>query len=418
MGRIAVLLAVAALVMAGSVGSAATSAPIPGTIAFESSLGPHPDVIVSNAEGKPQQRFASTAAGEAAPTWSPDGAQIAFTSDRTGVWHLYVAGSTGKAVPIGRAGTASEVDPAWSPDGKRITFTTTDGKGLSHISVAIVGTRGTATDLTKGPGVDGDPSWSPQGDRIAFDRVTDGSSDLWTVDLRGRAVSLTSGSALDEANPSWAPDGKHIAFDAADAKGNIDIYVLDLGTGEERRLTQDPGLDFQPAWSPDGTQIAFTSDRSRDWDIWVMNADGSGARDLSRNPKATDDSPAWRPAPTAQPMKQSSPLRAIQAAFICDVPIGSHPSHDPRNGDGLANKLCGDGTASTINGAGGDDRIDGGGGNDHLNGNAGNDTIYACAGVSPDHDVVDGGAGTDTAWVSKAGANMDTWSNVDWPRSC
>jgi Tol biopolymer transport system component len=417
MGRIAVLLAA---VTAVTVGSAATGPPISGTIAFESASGPHPDVIVTSVEGRPQQRFASTLAGEAAPTWSPDGTQIAFTSDRTGLWHLYAAGSSGKAVPIGRAGAASEVDPAWSPDGKRIAFATTDAKGLSHISLAVVGTRGSAADLTSGVVIDGDPSWSPQGDRIAFDRVSSGRSDLWAVDLRGKAAPLTRGSALDEANPTWAPDGKHIAFDADDAKGNIDVYVLDLATGEEQRLTQEPGLDFQPAWSPDGTQIAFTSDRGGDWDIWLMNADGTGARDLSRNPKATDDSPAWRPASTRNAPR--SVERALQAAFICDLPIGSStssPTQNPRNGDGLPNKLCGDGSPSTISGSGGDDRIDGGGGNDRLNGNTGNDTIYACAGVSPDRDIVDGGAGTsDTAWVRKSGANIDTWINVEWARGC
>jgi len=416
-GRFAVLVVAAAAVTAASVGSAATGPPISGTIAFESSVGPHPDVIVSTAEGKPQQPFASTPAGEAAPSWSPDGTQIDFTSDRKGVWHLYAAGATGKVVPIGRAGAASEVDPAWSPDGKRIAFTTTDVKRFSHISVAVVGTRGTATDLTKGLVVDQDPSWSPQGDRIAFDRVTNKRSDLWAVDLHGRAVPLTRGSLLDEANPSWAPDGKHIAFDAADPKGNVDVYVLDLATGEAQRLTQEPGLDFQPAWSPDGSQIAFTSDRSGDWDIWVMNADGTGAHDLSRNPRATDDSPAWRPTSTAKPLTQTSPLRAVQTAFICDLPIGG-PANNPLDGDSLPNKLCGDGTGSAIWGKGGDDRIDGGGGNDHLYGNAGNDTIYACAGVSPDRDVVDGGLGTDTAWVSKSGANIDAWFNVEWARSC
>ena len=417
MGRIAVFFAVGVAVTAVSLGSAATRPPIPGTIAFESATGPHPDLIVSNTEGRPQQRFASTlAAGEAAPTWSPDGTQIAFTSDRTGVWHLYVAGLTSKPLPIGRAGVASEVDPAWSPDGSRIAFATTDVKGTSHVSVADVGTSGTAIDLTKGPALDGDPAWSPTGDRVAFDRVTDGSSDLWAVDLRGRAVPLTRGTALDEANPTWAPDGKHIAFDAADAKGNLDVYVLDLVTGEERRLTQEPSLDFQPAWSPDGTQIAFTSDRSGDWDIWVMNADGTGVRDLSRNPKGTDDSPAWRPATTAHNATRSA-LRTVQSAFICDLPLGG-PGHNPLNGDGGANKLCGDGTASTISGGGGDDRIDGGGGNDRLNGNAGNDTIYACAGLSPDRDGIDGGAGTDTAWVMKSGTDRDTFGNVEWARRC
>ena len=66
--------------------------------------------------------------------------------------------------------------------------------------------------------------------------------------------------------------------------------------GEPIRLTDHPGADMHPAWSPDGTQIVFESKRdASDWDIWVMNADGSAPRNLTANEPADDGNPAWSP---------------------------------------------------------------------------------------------------------------------------
>ncbi len=53
---------------------------------------------------------------------------------------------------------------------------------------------------------------------------------------------------------------------------------------ELRRLTDERGRDQGPAWSPDGTRIVFMSDRDGDWEIYVMNADGSGQTRLTESP--------------------------------------------------------------------------------------------------------------------------------------
>ena len=60
------------------------------------------------------------------------------------------------------------------------------------------------------------------------------------------------------------------------------------------RLTQSPGLDVRPAWSPDGKQIAFTSNRDGNYDIYVMNSDGSNPRNATSHP-SRDDHAAWHP---------------------------------------------------------------------------------------------------------------------------
>lgn len=53
-------------------------------------------------------------------------------------------------------------------------------------------------------------------------------------------------------------------------------------------------LNIQPAWSPDGTRIAWASGQNNDWDVWVMNADGSGKTNLTATPATNEAVPSWR----------------------------------------------------------------------------------------------------------------------------
>jgi TolB protein len=62
--------------------------------------------------------------------------------------------------------------------------------------------------------------------------------------------------------PAWSPDGKRLALTLSGSGGNLDIYVLDLGTQELTRITDDPAIDTEAEWSADGRDLYFTSDRS------------------------------------------------------------------------------------------------------------------------------------------------------------
>ena len=106
------------------------------------------------------------------------------------------------------------------------------------------------------------------------------------------ATRLTVHDAFD-ASPVWSPDGRRIAFDSK-RDGNWEVYVMNAdGTGVTR-LTFNDAVDGSPSWSPDGRRIAFDSKRDGNLEIYVMNADGSGVTRLTHNP-ADDGYPSWSP---------------------------------------------------------------------------------------------------------------------------
>ena len=87
-----------------------------------------------------------------------------------------------------------------------------------------------------------------------------------------------------------SPDGRRLVVDIAG-----DLYTLPITGGQATRLTDGMAYDAQPRWSPDGKQIVFVTDRDGSDDLWVVDADGRNARQITRTDRAMFLSPEWTP---------------------------------------------------------------------------------------------------------------------------
>lgn len=92
---------------------------------------------------------------------------------------------------------------------------------------------------------------------------------------------LTRSEGRDR-QPTYSPDGRGVLF-SSNRSGNLDLWRMDLETGELRQLTDDPGQDYDPGLSPDGETLVWTSDRTGNFEVWIADADGSGGRQLTRD---------------------------------------------------------------------------------------------------------------------------------------
>ncbi|HXF98584.1 MAG TPA: hypothetical protein VNJ46_08235 [Gaiellaceae bacterium] len=120
----------------------------------------------------------------------------------------------------------------------------------------------------------------------------DGSGEVrLTPRAPARPPGLSPERVFFQVDPAWSPDGRRIAF-ASKRRGTFDVFVMDAdGTGT-RPLAATGEDESQPSWSPDGRWIAF--ERGDRGDIYVARADGSGVRRVTSDP-AQEIHPAWSP---------------------------------------------------------------------------------------------------------------------------
>lgn len=118
------------------------------------------------------------------------------------------------------------------------------------------------------------PSWSPDGRQLAYMTYYNHHAQIVVQSLYGGARRVVAQAQGTISSPAWSPDGREIALSRADENGNIDIYLLDLASGGERRLTTHAGIDTEAVFSPDGRYIYFTSDRAGSPNIYRMNREG------------------------------------------------------------------------------------------------------------------------------------------------
>ena len=265
-------------------GAAPVVSPDGSRIAFLSQRGGSTDVYVVGADGTGETRLTNTPAEEGQLFFAADGKEVWFSVFAGGVATVLSVGAEGGEA-IRRGGVPGRVLRI-SPDGRRVLYWTGGWTAMQMWASNLDGSQ--AVSLTDGKGVVWGARWSSDGKRIAFaDRDATGNLriDVVKADGTGRRHATRLGRPeLQEQMPAFSPDGNKLAFQGGTAEGPTRLWIVDLATGAGAPIETGPaaGNDEVPAWFPDGKRLAYQSDRSGRMEIWVVNADGSGSRQVTR----------------------------------------------------------------------------------------------------------------------------------------
>lgn len=308
-------------------------------VAFTSDRGGNHDIWVMPVTGGTPRQLTDHPADDDNPSWSPDGQQIAFDSTRHDpAGDIYRMPATGGPAVRLTTDPAADTQPAWSPDGQLVAFTTTRFGTAStpptRAVVTVPATGGTATRVT--PTAIGDaaePAWSPDGRRLAFvSGRDDPSGDVFVLDGT-RVVPVATHPGRAERHPVWR--GAQVVYTTINGGETEDVWSTDPSGGDRRDQTARPGLDENaPAYSPDGLQLAYSAAQPGGGKrIVVADADGRNPRIIA--PLGTvegdrDTDPAWSPdgtmlAFTRQPADGESPSRVLLVRVADSVQVGELP---------------------------------------------------------------------------------------------
>ncbi len=271
-------------------------------IAYACCTGGPASIWVMGSDGSDPVQITEAPSGE--PSWSPSGDEIAYVSyaDES-IWVVGRDGSSRR--PLADQGGG----PVWSPDGGRIAyFSRRDFPGQDQRNeIYLMNADGSdQRRLTNNEVEDITPDWSPDGSLLTWISSLDGTPHVFVMNADGtQPRQLTRGIAPDDA-ANWSPDGSRILFvsylNGADplmlGQGNAEIFTVADDGAPAVNLTQNPYWDGYPAWSADGTRIAYSVNNGVEFNLWVMNADGTGRRELSGANgagTANDCCPAWQP---------------------------------------------------------------------------------------------------------------------------
>lgn len=256
--------------------------------AYNSDMGVY-DVYLLSAYSQSLSRLVSNASQ---PNWRRDGSMLAYRGGG-GVQALPAAGGG----PVTLVDDAAAFWPTWSPDGARVAYARQEASGW-QIYVAPVDGSAAPQLLSAGKA----PVWGPQGALAFSGCIVEGTPrGVCVIDPNDPAALPVPLTANPNDTPaSWSPGGENIAY-MSDHGGDWDVFLVNTAGGVVLLTADDalPAADGLPAWAPDGSAIAFVSNQGGEWGVYLMAPDGTNVRRMlgigAQHPNWSLERLSWGP---------------------------------------------------------------------------------------------------------------------------
>jgi TolB protein len=264
-------------------------------LVYERVVAGNQDLYTVPAGGGVERRLTEDPALDGLPRWTADGERVLFTSERTGkpqIWELTLA--SGKARRV-RENDFTEFQLDETADGSRLAFLS-NMEGAEHLWLLTYKTGELRALVKHGrETVLGNPDWSPDASKITFSSNWKIGHQIYVVDVasgEARRISpLTSGGC----EPQFSRDGKKVVYVSRRHLGDTSRLVEhDLESGKEKVLIDWPALNYGPTYSPDGSELAFASNISGEFVIYRQRLSDGQAWRVTFGPGGAR-SPDYRP---------------------------------------------------------------------------------------------------------------------------
>ncbi len=285
---------------------------IGGRVVFHSDRDGEIDIYAMNADGSDVQRLTDAPGRDFEPDWSPDGAAIVFSTDRDDpdnaqLYLMNADGSNQRRVPSSL--TDDQVGARWSPDGEWVLFHSNPlVDEMPRFDIYKIRPDGSdLTNLTDSPGNNFMGDWSPDGERIVFVSQRDGNRELYVMNADGSNQTRLTDGGWENSLPRWSPNGQQIAFESNRSGSTYGVFVIDAPNGQSAgtslessvRMLTFPGFNHStPDWVDD-EWLYISSDRDStnlvNWEIYLLQADGSEILRVTENVGLMDRFPSWTP---------------------------------------------------------------------------------------------------------------------------
>ena len=250
------------------------------TLVYDHVLGGNQDLYAIPSTGGVARRLTDDPAHDMLPRFTHDGRAVLFASDRSGQWQIWEVPAEGGAARRVRTNQSVEYQVDESPDGRTLAFLSNEDGPESLLLLPRAAAAARVLVRHGANTIMGNPDWSPDGSQITFSSNWRVGHQIYVVDAgRGEARRI-SPLHRGGCEPRFSPDGRRVIYVDRGHLGDTSLLTeIDLVSGERKTIVDWPALNYDPAYSPDGAEIAFASNITGEYAIYRQRlADGRSWR--------------------------------------------------------------------------------------------------------------------------------------------